>query len=183
MPVANTQQARDEAAFLKGTLRRHGLPTDFRVCIAQLAKTIRDHAHFERLLTSAEPDFRLDFYETVRPHLKFEAWPLDRYVASAGQKAEREQLPVMGSDGKLQHFHKPEIIVDAEAAIANSLAKRALTLTCSKCTFEQTFYAIGEETNVDVILKARAAGWIYDYLASAPVEICPSCPTSLRQNA
>ena len=170
-----------EAAFLKGTLRRAGLPSDFSVCVAQLAKKVRDHAHFEQLLTQAEPEFRPQFYEAVRPHLKFRAWPLDAYLASAGQRAERDQLPTMGEDGKLQHFHKTELILDAEAAIANALAKRALTLVCSKCTATETFPAVGEETAVAVILKARRAGWIYDYTADEPCEICPKCPTSLRR--
>ena len=171
----------DRAAFLKGMLRRNGLPTDFSVCVAQLARRVRDHAHFEQLLTAAEPDFRPDFYEAVRPHLPFRAWPLDAYLASAARRAEREKLPTVDENGKLQHFHKTELILDAERAIANALSERALTVTCRKCGVSETFPAVGEETPAAVIIKARRAGWIYDYLAAEPCEICPKCPTSLRK--
>src|ERR1700675_2704063 len=168
---------REGAVALQGLLRRHGLPSDFAVCIGQLAKTIRDHAHFERLLTSIEPDFRYEFYEAVSPHLAFDRWPLDRYVASAGRKAEQQKLPTIDQDGNLRQFHSAEFVIDAEAALARAMAKRALILMCSKCTKEQIFYAVGEETAVAVIMKARKAGWIYDYRVDPGVEICPNCPT------
>ena len=49
-----------------------------------LASTIRDHAHFQRLITESDPSMRQEFYDSVRPHLKFRAKPLDVYVNDAG---------------------------------------------------------------------------------------------------
>lgn len=176
-----------EADFLKRTLRRFGLATDFGKAIAMMGGMVRDHRHFETLLTEAGPEIRQELYDSLRPSLKFTAKPLDVYVSDAKQRAEKEQLPVLGPEGQLLPF-KPardasSAFKDAENAIAASLAKRTLTLTCSKCTRQESFYAVGEETPVAVIMKARQAGWIYDYMAETPVEICPDCPTSLRPDA
>ena len=154
--------------------------------LARLAPKVRGHKHLETLLTTAPPQLRQVIYNTLKPELKFIPKPLDVYVATAGQMAEREQLPTMDAEGKLHEF-KPasdasSLVIDAENAIASALAKRTLTLVCSKCTHEEKFHAVGEETNVDVILKARRIGWIYDYTVRPAVEICPACPTSLREN-
>jgi hypothetical protein len=154
-----------------------------RRVLARLACKIIDHRDLENKLASAPPHLRQIIYDTVRPKLRFIPYPLDIYIARAGVRAEHEQLPTMGKDGQLEHFHKPEAILDAENAVANSLAKLTLTLVCAKCTFTAQFHAVGEETKIAAILKARRAGWVYDFTADPPVEICPGCPTSLRANA
>lgn len=137
--------------------------------LARLAPKIRDHKDLETKLTTAPPQLRSLIYEVLKPFLKFKPWPLDRYVASAGQMAERERLPLMDDKGNLRE------------PLPNSLiTERVLTLVCAKCTKQKDFYASFGETNVDVILKARKQGWVYDYLADPPTEICPTCPTSLR---
>lgn len=181
------QQLRSTAKAVRTLLRRANLPTDFGEAIRQLARTIRDHKHFETILTSCTAEERQELYDAVVPNLSFTAKPLDKYVASAGQMAEREQLPVVLPDGRLGPF-KPardvsSVAKDAENAIAQALAERILIVVCSKCTREDKFYGVGRETNVDVVLKARRAGWIYDYTVRPAVEICPACPTSLRENA
>lgn len=140
-----------------------------------LAPKIRDHKDLETKLTSAPPSLRTIIYEIVKPCLKFKAHPLDKYVARAGEMAEREQLPILDAQGNLHDFRV------AEKAIAAELATLELTLVCSKCTKAEKFFAVGRETNVDVVVKARAAGWIYDYTVKPEVEICPDCPTSLRK--
>jgi hypothetical protein len=149
-----------------------------------LAPKIRDHKDLEVKLTSAPPSLRTIIYNTVKPYLRFKAWPLDKYVASAGQMAERQQLPVMDIQGMLHPF-KPAADVrsvekHAEEVIASSLAARTLTLTCSKCTRKGYFYAVGQETPAAVMIKARQGGWVYD--PAQDVDICPDCPTSLRRN-
>lgn len=171
-------------AGIQSLLRRYGLPTDFGDAIAQLAHTIRDHKHFETVLTGSGPKERQELYDAVVPHLRFTPKALDQYVADAGQMAERQQLPVQDEKGNLHPF---KAATDASSArkyaedvLLAAMAKRTLTLTCSKCLREEQFYQIGAETEVDTILKARRAGWIYDYKADPAVEICPVCPTSLR---
>jgi hypothetical protein len=153
--------------------------------LLRLAPKIVDHADLERKLTSAPPALRGVIYETVVPHLKFKAWPLDRYVASAGRRAEQQQLPTVGADGKLHEFRAATDVSSleklAEDALALSLSKRTLIMVCAKCSRQQSFLAAESETPLSVIIRAREAGWVYDYIARPPVEICPSCPTSLRQ--
>lgn len=158
-----------------------------RRVLARLAPKVRNHQHLSTLLTTAPLHLRQTIYETLRPNLHFKALPLDRYIAQAGARAEREQWPILEENGQLREFRPTQDLSSlerqAQAALGKELAEQILTMTCSKCTFQQSFHKIGQETSVDVILKARRAGWIYDYLADPPREICPTCPTSLRANA
>jgi hypothetical protein len=174
----------NEAAFVKKALRKFGLVDDFSKAIGVMGRMVRDHKHFETLITEAPPELRQELYDSLRPHLRFAAKPLDVYIADAQQRAERERLPVLGEDGLLHEFSPARdvstTVKDAQEAIDRAAAKRVLTLVCAKCTREQSFYQMDGETAVDTIIKGRKAGWIYDYKADPPVEICPDCPTSLR---
>lgn len=185
--VVDLQKSASEASFVAKALRKFGLPSDIGAAIAALASGIRDHRHLETLLTSCDPEERQMLYDSCLPHLRFTAKPLDVYVASAGRMAERLQLPVIGRNGELLEFRPAHDVSSlekaAQQALANDLAKRTLTLLCAKCTRQQCFVAVGDETHVDVVLKARKAGWVYDHIAQPPHEICPKCPTSLRPNA
>src|ERR1019366_1880367 len=120
---------------------------------------------------------RADFYEQVRPHLKFAPEPLDVYVARAGQRAEREQLPIRDEAGQMHSFQVPKIGVDrvAEEAMAKSIAARTLTLVCQKCFYAKNFYALESETPTATIRRAREEGWVYDYKSEPVREICPRC--------
>lgn len=157
-------------------------PTRSERVLARLASTIRDHKHFAAVLASAPPELRQQIYDVCRPNLTFKAQPLDVYISRAAQRAEAEQLPTVDENGHFRPFSPASDVGSLERvagdAIAASLAKRTLTLVCSKCTRHGLFYAVGEETNVDVVLKARRDGWIYD--PKRDCEICPECPTSLR---
>jgi hypothetical protein len=177
--VLDIQAKRDEAALLKGLLKRRGLPADFGLAIGMLGATIRDHAHFQTLLTGISGEERQQLYDAVRPSLKFKAKPLDQYVSAAASRAEREQWPTQDKEGKL-HAFKPARDADTakrdvEDAIAAGIAERTLTVQCADCERTQAFFQVGLETHVDVVLKARRAGWVYDYKAFEPVEICPEC--------
>lgn len=183
MAFIDLQKTQSEANYVGRLLKKFGLPSDLGAAIAALAHTLRDHKHLEQLLTSIDPAERQEVYDSIAPHLRFKAKPLDVYVANAGQRAEREQWPVLDEHGNLQAFRPAADVSSIEKAVAADLASRALTLECAKCTRMETFPAVGMETPADVILKARKAGWIYDYLATPPREICPHCPTSLRPNA
>lgn len=187
MPLVDLGASRNEGNFIESMLKRRGLALDISGAIAFLASTIRDHKHLETLLTSCDGEERQMLYEGVKPHLRFPAKPLDWYVSRAGQRAEAEQWPTLAENGEFCEF-KPACDVStiekhAQEAIAADLANRTLTLTCSKCTRQQSFVGVEKETPADVILKARKAGWVHDYLATPAREICPKCPTSLRPNA
>lgn len=154
-----------ESASAEKSLRR----------LMRLAPKIRDHKDFETKLTSAPPHLREIIYDCCRPFLRFKARPLDKYVVSAKQMAERERLPTMDDQGNLHEFAAVEVMM------AKELATQTLTLTCGICTVQAEFHAVGKETPLDVILKARADGWIYDYKHLPNREICPKCPTELRK--
>jgi len=162
-----------DSAFLKKIMAKLGIPLSINEAIAALSATIRDHAHFQRLITETDPSFRQSFYDSVRPHLTFRAKPLDVYIADAQQQAEREKLPTLMPDGTLQEFKPAQDVLTAQKAMAQAIAKRTLTLTCSKCTKEESFPTIGEETPVAVIMKARRAGWVYNPVTMT--EHCPAC--------
>lgn len=142
--------------------------------LMSLAPKIRDHKDMETKLSSAPPHLREIIYEAVKPFLKFKAKPMDKYIVSAKQMAERERLPTMDERGNLHEFKAVEVLT------AKELSTKTLVLICHKCTREEKFYAIGKETNVDVVMKARKDGWIYNFMAMPPYEICPNCEISLR---
>lgn len=135
--------------------------------LMRLAPKIRDHKDFETKLTSAPPHLRTIIYEACKPFLKFEAKPLDKYVISAKQMAERERLPTIDERGNLHEFSAIEV------GLSQAVATKTLTLVCVKCTREDKYYAVGKETNVDVVIKARLSGWVYDPLSEH--ETCPKC--------
>lgn len=142
--------------------------------LMRLAPKIRDHKDFETKLTSAPPHLREIIYEACRPFLTFKPRALDRYIASAKMMAERERLPTLDEHGNLREFEAVDVM------LTKAVATKTLTLTCGKCTKQAEFHGVGQETNVDVVLKARAEGWIYDRTTDPPREICPDCPTELR---
>jgi hypothetical protein len=184
MAIVDLKKMQREASAVGVMLRRHGLPSDMGEVIALLAGTIRDHRHFQTLLTSVEGEDRHELYESVRPHLRFTANPLDWYISEAGKMAEREKLPILSADGKLLEFRPAQDISSAQkhaqGLLEKALAERTLAMRCGKCTAQETFYGHEGQTRVDVILKARRAGWIYDGTGEKPIEICPACETPLR---
>lgn len=169
MPIDLGQNQKTKA-FVDRQLKRFGVGS-INDAISALAKTIRDHKHLETFLTSIDSQAdRQEVYDSIRPHLRFEAKPLDMYVASANSMAEREQLPILGEDGKLHAFKPAQDVKTVEKMLAAAMADRKLTLTCSKCTEQDEFFQVGLETQVDVRIKALKAGWIL-----VPKELCPKC--------
>lgn len=175
MSVVDLAASQAEAGFVKKALAKFGLPTDIGAALAALAGTIRDHRHLETLLTGIDAEERQMVYDSLRPHLKFTPKPLDSYIASAGQRAEREQWPILDAAGNLREFRPAQdsssIEKQTEKLLAAEIAKRTLTMTCSRCLRQEAFYQVGSETNVDVVLKARRTGWVYD-----PITVKESCP-------
>ena len=177
MSVIDIRKTGDEANFITRALKKLGLPATPAEAIAALAKNIRDHRHLETLLSETDPSMRQELYDSVKPHLRFTARPMDFYITSAGQRAEREQWPVLDYQGMLQEFRPAQDVKTIEKAAENALAaevaKRTLRLVCVKCTRQEAFYGFDRETPLDVILKARMAGWVYDPITRT--ETCPKC--------
>jgi hypothetical protein len=141
----------------------------------QLGFLVEDDKHFMQLLNKCQPQYRRDMYEALRPHLRFAARPLDVYIAELGMEAEIQQLPTIDGDGKLRAFRLAEIRT-VENVVEETLSKLHLTLTCIRCTREETFHG---GTKGDVIYKARAAGWTYGLDKTGQGhEICPECPAT-----
>lgn len=161
-----------KSVAVSGLLKRRGLPASIGEAIAMLAGTIRDHKHLEQLLTSCSGEERAMLYESVRPHLKFIAKPLDVYISHVAHKAEREQWPVM-IDGKMTEFRSAQDVATANKGIADAVKQKTLTLVCGRCTQREEFPQIGKETAVDVVIKARKLGWVYN--VTTHTETCPKC--------
>jgi hypothetical protein len=140
----------------------------------QLGFLVEDHAHFKQLINKCSPEDRRSMYESLRPYLRFEAKPLDVYVAELGQEAEAQQLPTIGPDGHFQAFKTPEIRT-IEAAFDEALATVHLVVTCRKCTKEAIFPG---QTKAEAIFKARNEGWALDHWGESKYEVCPGCPVS-----
>jgi hypothetical protein len=170
-------------AILRGKINRYlgdrGLSTldNPGALVQQLGYYVHDHDHFRQLLTQCEPAARSAMYDALSPHLRFEAKPLEDYMIAAKEMAEREQLPQW--DAKTQTFapYKPPEIRTVEAAVAEAVAKYALTVTCRKCTRSESFYATSK---YDAVRTAREAGWVYMDEGQQSYEICPDCPVSRR---
>lgn len=153
--------------------------------VHQLAFCVRDHEHFRKILAVVEPDKRLIAYQTMRPHLNFEAWPLDRYIIAAKQEAEELQLPVTLKDGSVvaykdYHEDRPSLEVLAERAIKQAEEEKlhkALILTCSKCTYVQRFPA---HDTIAAYASAKKAGWVFSKTdvdgTEKEIAVCPTCP-------
>jgi hypothetical protein len=113
-------------------------------------------------------------YDSLKPHLRFEARDLESYIIDGKQMAENEQLPTLGEDGQLHPFQPYEVQSEGvDTAVGAALAKYHLTLVCRKCTREETFDGW---RRADAVQAAREAGWAYNELDSKGSEICPQCP-------
>lgn len=155
-----------------------------------MGRACTTHEHFRDMLNKCEPAERLNMYEAMRPYLRFEAKPLDVYIAEIKLDAEIKQLPTVQPDGSLKPFQTAEIITDPIAAaaaeaerdrkaaelaqanriLAQTVTSKALWLVCARCTKEATFHGVYKSECVDL---ARAAGWHYS--DTEAVELCPNC--------
>jgi hypothetical protein len=178
-------------------LGRRGLATldDPRGMVQQIGFLVRDHDHFRSLLVRCEPEERRVMYESLKPHLRFGAKPLDVYIAEAQRDAEARQLPTVDEHGNFQPFKVGEIRTEdaddetlenhveqkiedletAQKAVNEALAKKTLILVCAKCTKEESFPGA---FRTDCWVAARRAGWHYQLTSEGGIEICPDCPKS-----
>lgn len=96
---------------------------------AQLGSLVQDHDHLRELLNVCEPELRRDLYESLKPHLRFEAKPLDVYIAELGQQAEIKQLPTIGENGQLVPF-KPALPITSPEYIDARIARAMKEANC-----------------------------------------------------
>jgi hypothetical protein len=172
-------------------LGTHGLGQleDGTGLLAQLGFMVQDHEHLRSLLVRCEPENRSSMYDSLKPYLRFEARPLDSYIAESAQRAEAQKLPTIDAAGNLTWQDKalaPAVSATtvspddglAQRIVNHALAKHHLVVTCRSCTRQEQFTG---DTQADAVLNARLAGWVYYVDAnSTEQEICPECPAVRR---
>jgi hypothetical protein len=176
--------ARDKHAinrFLQ--VRGFGRLEDGAGLVEQLAFLVQGHDHLRELLIACEPELRRNMYEALRAHLRFPAHPLDTYISQAAAIAERKQLPLQNADGTLSPFKREDVdagepappeIAAIQRAVEQAVATGFITVTCRKCTKQESFPGA---TKADAVDKLRNAGWTWGLDRDGKGrEICPSCP-------
>jgi len=165
---------RTEHNAINWVLRARGLGTlEEPGTVAQLAYMVEDHLHFMELLRACEPSLRRDMYEAMRPHLRFPAHPLDRYIAAAGESAEAAELPTLDAAGGLRPYMAHSIPEEVSMPVPYELRVK-----CHRCGKEQLFYG---ERLIDAIRTARHHGWAYDEFLIK--HYCPECLDGLDEEA
>jgi hypothetical protein len=130
--------------------------------VPQMARLIPDHNTFLGMLNSCDKEKRTEMYEALRPHLKFQAWPLESYLIRLKEHAsnlDSKFKPIKVGDQKFQETSR------------DTATGCIITLTCCKCTRFEEFYA---PTPVQAMCMAREKGWVRDLVREK--EICPKCP-------
>lgn len=154
--AAETKNINDELHKLGfGNLKDPGL-------VPAIAYYIKSHEQFRSQLFSVMPDKRKIAYDSLRPHLRFEAKPLDVYEAEMKLEAEKQQW---GRYNQHTHMVDPFKVGEvgerlekvAEKAIeAAEEEQRWLHLICVKCTAMDSY---GATTRNDADLMATEKGW------------------------
>jgi len=175
-----------EHAAINRMLKSHGLGSleDGAGLMAQLGFLVQDHEHLRSLLVRCEPENRSAMYDSLRPYPRFQAKPLDVYIAESAEKAARLDLPTIDEKGNVNFSPSLTPTIDqevsaiaqkdvaiAQKAVADAMAKWTLTVTCRKCTKAETFSGIRK---ADALQSVRDAGWVYDSWRDGS-EICPDC--------
>jgi hypothetical protein len=144
--------------------------------MAQLGFLVQDHEHLRSLLARCEPESRSAMFDSLKSYLKFQAKPLDAYIAESAMRAEAQKLPVVAGDGT---YKWPQAAAsDAEIAALQASTRDlfegcSVVLTCMKCTREAKFEGL---TKMDAIVNARMDGWSYWVYDAEIRAICPECP-------
>jgi hypothetical protein len=155
-----------------------------RQLFENLAAHVVDDAQFRDLLLNYEPEKRKILYEAMSGKLRFTPRSLESYVAEGRIMANNEKLPfydhVTGQVTAYEDYNPSQNSLEqlAQAAINRQIGKTRLNLVCSKCKFEESFYAVGKETKLDVVQKSKHAGWTHvatDDLTKPGKDICPLC--------
>lgn len=147
-----------------------------------IAFFIKNHEQFRGQLFSVLPEKRRLAYESLRPHLRFPAKPLDVYEAEMKEMAERQQLPGFNAaTGEVVPFKAGSAELDLLATEAIRQKKHedgggVLELVCTACTGFEHFKA---KLKKDAQKAAHTAGWRSD----GQKTYCPKhVPTRLAMN-
>jgi len=193
-------------------LQSHGLGRleDGNGLLSQLGFLVRDHDHLRSLIGRCPPEDRVAMYESLRPSLHFQPWPLDVYVSRTGDLADRKRLPTLKPDGdfEFQSDARPSglcVCQEIHAIYFNE----DMTPMCKTCrrpvpdpaqaiAQDATLWSEAKEqltvvcmkctkqatfagdTQADAIFRARQDGWSLWVHEGQKREICPDCPAGGR---
>lgn len=125
--------------------------------IPQIAFCIRDHAQLRSQLFSVLPEKRRLAYEQLRPHLRFQAKPLDVYEAEMKEMAERMQLPQYNAEtGEVIPFKSIDQVAQEAIKQGEHEKHGFFELVCSTCTKQGIFRAPKRK---DAEKDAQSIGW------------------------
>jgi hypothetical protein len=151
--------------------------------IPSIAFFVKTHEQFRGQLFSVLPEKRREAYEALRPHLRFDAKPLDVYEAEMKELAERQQIP--GYDNET-HQLVPFKAGSAELDLIATEAIRqkrhedgggVFEVVCSHCTKFEHFRA---KLRKDAEKQANVAGWRSDGRKTfCPQHVPSRCTMSL----
>src|SRR5579871_1791973 len=126
------------------------------------------HAFYLGMLNECEQSRRREMYDALRPHLKFDVWPLEKYISLLKEHAsnvESVDHPVVVGKEPVKFAGREfrEVRLDeAEGCL--------LKLTCYKCSKWEEFFGISP---VEAVTVARGEGWKRDLALQK--EVCPKC--------
>lgn len=175
MPQTRLERSRIDRVLGHMGLGQLGDPGLF----AALGFLVEGHDHLRQLINACEAPERVNMYNALKPNLRFEAKPLDVYIAELGQEAAARQMPTIEADGSLKPFKVGELrmrsreeaeLETAQNAINEAVAKVHLEVACGHCTRAEIFPGV---TRDEALLAARRAGWRYD--AERETELCAKC--------
>lgn len=158
-----------ESNAINRVLKARGLPSlEAPGVVEALAFLVEDHTHFMELLRACDPELRRDMYESMRPHLRFPAKPLDHYLAMSQAHAAAAELPVMDAQGFLHPYNVPYV-----STVVNrvEVPKVQLWAKCGTCGKESIFLG---STKADAVFTLRSAGWGWDEFDDSNT-ICVDC--------
>jgi len=134
--------------------------------VPELAKLLTSHEDFAGLLNSCAPAERAPLYDAIAPHLPFEPYSVETYMAQmkerAGKSESRLNPITVGAEKyrEVPERHATGVVV---------------TFTCARCPRSKNYYG---DTPVNAVIQARQDGWVRD--VAIEKEICPKCPAAAR---
>lgn len=135
--------------------------------VPAFATIITNHEILRALLNDCSRMERGAMLEALRPHLPFEANPLDWYEIKTIEKFEaheNERTRIIAGDKVFE-------------AVAKELATHAVvTMKCSKCPREKNYAGkknYAGDTPLGAMILARQDGWVREKATNK--EVCPKC--------